>query len=57
MNKGEREFWEAQLRTEKRLLLILVEKWACGNHGVKEDIVKTKKHVNHIQKRLNGLGE
>ena len=57
MSKGEKEFWRAQLKTEKKLLLLLVEKWACGNHRVKEDIVKTKKHVNYIQRRLNELGE
>ncbi len=57
MKKGEREFWEAQLRTEKKLLHILINKWAYGV-DTKEDIMRTKKFINNIQEKLrDGLGE
>ena len=57
MTKGDKAFWEAQLRTEKQLLRILISKWALGV-DTKDDIVQTKKFINRIQEKLeNELGE
>ena len=57
MTKGEKAFWEAQLQTEKKLLHVLINKWAYGV-DTKEDIIKHKKLINRIQEKLrDGLGE
>ena len=57
MTKGEKAFWEAQLQTEKKLLHVLINKWAYGV-DTKADIIKHKKLINRIQEKLrDGLGK